>query len=66
MSQGNKAASHPSSSENAHAQEFLTFTLGTEEYAIDILSVQEIRGYDPVTAIAHAPPSSKVWSIYAV
>ena len=37
------------------AQEFLTFTLGEEEYAIDILKVQEIRGYDPVTAIAGAP-----------
>lgn len=36
-------------------QEFLTFTLGQEEYAIDILKVQEIRGYDAVTAIAHMP-----------
>jgi len=37
------------------AQEFLTFTLGQEEYAIDILKVQEIRGYDTVTRIANAP-----------
>ena len=36
-------------------QEFLTFTLGREEYAIDILKVQEIRGYDSVTTIANAP-----------
>ncbi len=36
-------------------QEFLTFMLGPEEYAIDILKVQEIRGYDAVTTIAHAP-----------
>lgn len=36
-------------------QEFLTFTLGQEEYAIDILRVQEIRGYDQVTAIANSP-----------
>lgn len=36
-------------------QEFLTFTLGSEEYAIDILKVQEIRGYDSVTTIANAP-----------
>jgi len=35
--------------------EFLTFTLGTEEYGIDILKVQEIRGYDAVTAIANTP-----------
>ena len=36
-------------------QEFLTFTLGDEEYAIDILKVQEIRGYDAVTKIANTP-----------
>jgi purine-binding chemotaxis protein CheW len=35
--------------------EFLTFTLGKEEYGIDILKVQEIRGYDAVTAIANMP-----------
>ena len=40
-------------------QEFLIFTLGREEYAIDILRVQEIRGYDQVTAIANAPPFIK-------
>ena len=37
------------------AREFLTFTLGDEEYGIDILKVQEIRGYDAVTRIANAP-----------
>jgi purine-binding chemotaxis protein CheW len=36
-------------------QEFLTFHLGREEYAIDILKVQEIRGYESVTSIANAP-----------
>ena len=40
-------------------QEFLTFTLGNEEYAIDILRVQEIRGYDQVTSIANSPPFIK-------
>jgi purine-binding chemotaxis protein CheW len=35
--------------------EFLTFRLGGEEYGIDILKVQEIRGYDAVTRIANAP-----------
>ncbi|MFN3311088.1 MAG: chemotaxis protein CheW [Thermomonas sp.] len=39
----------------AVAGEFLTFTLGKEEYGVDILKVQEIRGYDGVTRIAHAP-----------
>jgi purine-binding chemotaxis protein CheW len=35
--------------------EFLAFNLGREEYAIDILKVQEIRGYESVTRIANAP-----------
>ena len=36
-------------------QEFLTFTLGEENYALDILTVKEIRGYESVTKIANAP-----------
>jgi len=35
--------------------EFLSFTLGKEEYGIDILKVQEIRGYDAVTVLANTP-----------
>jgi purine-binding chemotaxis protein CheW len=37
------------------AAEFLTFTLGAEEYGIEILKVREIRRYDSVTRIANAP-----------
>jgi purine-binding chemotaxis protein CheW len=43
------------SGSSAVGNEFLTFTLGKEEYGIDILKVQEIRGYDAVTAIANTP-----------
>ena len=48
---------NPASDNNSSepVQEFLTFTLGSEEYAIDILRVQEIRGYDQVTSIANSP-----------
>jgi purine-binding chemotaxis protein CheW len=35
--------------------ECLSFTLGQEEYGIDIQKVQELRGYDAVTRIANAP-----------
>jgi purine-binding chemotaxis protein CheW len=35
--------------------EYLTFTLGDEEYGVDILKVQEIRGYDQVTRLPGAP-----------
>ena len=37
------------------ASEFLTFRLGVESYGIEILKVQEIRGYEVPTAIANAP-----------
>ena len=37
------------------ANEFLTFRLGIESYGIEILKVQEIRGYEKPTAIASAP-----------
>jgi purine-binding chemotaxis protein CheW len=39
----------------APKKEFLSFKLGQEEYCLDILSVQEIRGYDTVTSIANTP-----------
>ena len=39
----------------AVAREYLTFRLGNEEYGIDILKVQEIRGYEAPTRIANAP-----------
>ena len=40
---------------NQTANEFLTFILGSEEYGLEILKVQEIRGYDAITHIANAP-----------
>jgi len=36
-------------------REVLVFVLGGDEYGVDILKVQEIRGYDTVTHIANAP-----------
>ena len=39
----------------ASTREYLTFRLDQEEYGIDILKVQEIRGYEPPTRIANAP-----------
>jgi purine-binding chemotaxis protein CheW len=39
----------------AEGREFLTFRLGEAEYAIDILKVQEIRGWESPTAIANTP-----------
>lgn len=41
------------------ATEYLAFTLGGEEYGVDIQKVQELRGYDAVTQIANAPAYMK-------
>lgn len=40
---------------DAVAQEYLVFRLGQEEYGIEILKVQEIRGCDRVTRIPNSP-----------
>jgi purine-binding chemotaxis protein CheW len=46
----------PSANQSDNApSEYLAFTLGQEEYGIDIQKVQELRGYDTVTHIANAP-----------
>lgn len=51
---------HLEADQQAHdavGQEYLVFTLAAQEYGIDILKVQEIRGYDAqtVTRIANVP-----------
>jgi purine-binding chemotaxis protein CheW len=45
--------------DNSNKDQFLTFLLGDEEYGVDILRVQEIRGWDSVTTIPNAPPFIK-------
>ncbi|WP_273457323.1 chemotaxis protein CheW [Nevskia ramosa] len=52
---GDYAAINAQADGNGQPNEFLTFTLGDEEYGVDILKVQEIRGYDTVTRIPDAP-----------
>ncbi|WP_347950249.1 chemotaxis protein CheW [Pokkaliibacter sp. MBI-7] len=44
---------------NAELEQFLTFLLADEEYAVDILRVQEIRVWAPVTRIPNSPPYLK-------
>lgn len=44
------------SSENADSNHVLTFMLGDETFGVDILQVQEIRGWSTATRIPHAPP----------
>lgn len=52
----NSAPTNSAALKNASAAgEYLTFLLGSEEYGLEILKVQEIRGYDAVTQIANTP-----------
>jgi purine-binding chemotaxis protein CheW len=55
MSSGNAPVkSNKGPGEESH--QVLTFVLGKETYGVDILRVQEIRGWSAVTKIPHAPP----------
>ena len=48
------ADSSPSNAAAAGAQ-YLTFVCGGEEYGLEILRVQEIKGWDHVTRVPYAP-----------
>ena len=43
------------SSELKNAEQFLTFQLADEAYGVEILKVQEIRGWEPVRIIPNTP-----------
>ncbi|OUS23328.1 chemotaxis protein CheW ['Osedax' symbiont bacterium Rs2_46_30_T18] len=40
---------------NSEGQQYLSFVLDAEEYGIDILRVQELRGWTPVTPVPDMP-----------
>lgn len=42
-----------------NAVQYLSFTLGKEEYGVDILRVQEIRSWEPVSRIPNVPSYEK-------
>ncbi|HWK75244.1 MAG TPA: chemotaxis protein CheW [Povalibacter sp.] len=50
-----QAAQTSNAAGEAGSHQVLTFTLGEETYGVDILRVQEIRGYSTVTRIPQAP-----------
>ncbi|HEC13764.1 MAG TPA: chemotaxis protein CheW [Acidiferrobacteraceae bacterium] len=41
--------------DQSEGAQFLTFTLADESYGVDILRVQEIKGWVPVTQVPNAP-----------
>lgn len=55
VAQASSSTRRSAAEQDVAGREFLIFTLGKEEYGIDILKVQELRGYDNVTHIANAP-----------
>ena len=44
-----------SGSSSDDEQQYLTFIMAGEEYGVDILAVQEIRGWEPTTVVPNAP-----------
>lgn len=48
---------HQTANTDAHSEkgQFLSFSLGTDDYAVDILRVQEIRGWENVRSLPDSP-----------
>ncbi|MBQ0931900.1 chemotaxis protein CheW [Ideonella sp. 4Y16] len=55
MTSDQRSTLQPTLAATGAPREYLSFKLGHEEYGIDILKVQEIRGYEQPTRIANAP-----------
>src|SRR5580698_11082488 len=49
----------PQVSYSAEIQQYLSFALGEEQYGIEILRVQEIKGYSGITPIPNTPSHVK-------
>ncbi len=62
---GRELTENMDTKDEAASREVLAFKLGQEGYGIDILKVQEIRGYEAVTRIANSPDFIKALSTYA-
>jgi purine-binding chemotaxis protein CheW len=37
-------------------RQFISFTVGDEEYGVDIMAIREIKGWTPTTSLPEAPP----------
>ena len=55
VQQNNYALAAQDASNDADNSQFLTFQLDNEAYGVDILRVQEIKGWVPVTRIPNTP-----------
>ena len=50
---------NPNNQERENTVQYLSFTLDTEEYGVDLLRVQEIRSWEPVSRIPNVPHYEK-------
>ena len=55
LEMAHRAGSGSTQVKHDHNDQYLTFIMDNEEYGVDILSVQEIRGWDCATMIPNAP-----------
>jgi purine-binding chemotaxis protein CheW len=56
MTAAARAVSASAGNDTPDAAQFLTFVCAGEEYGVDILCVQEIKGWDGVTRVPYTPP----------
>lgn len=56
MSTAESSSSNVTANAAAAGAQYLTFVCGGEEYGLEILRVQEIKGWDHVTRVPYAPP----------
>jgi purine-binding chemotaxis protein CheW len=54
-STANDASAIQEAGEESASRQYLSFFLGGQEYATDILRVQEIKGWDTVTRVPYSP-----------
>jgi purine-binding chemotaxis protein CheW len=48
-------ANSENGSAHANPGQYVSFTLGSEQYGVDVTRVQEIRGFEPATRVPYAP-----------
>ncbi|MEZ5692100.1 MAG: chemotaxis protein CheW [Rickettsiales bacterium] len=53
-SEGNQELENKVSAVKGNFQQFLTFTVGDEEYGVDIMTVLEIKGWTPTTRLPNS------------
>ena len=51
----NEASAAQNAGDEGSSRQYLSFFLGGQEYATDILRVQEIKGWDTVTRVPYSP-----------